>query len=209
MRLKSLLLLSTALLLFPEASNAEDVGPVILGDSLTVSISSSLHNRIPKIEVQARSARTIRRSVLTDNGYDFLIPLQLENHPQWVIQLGTNDAWTESLPISTVISDIDKFVGRLQRMAPQGSCVAWILPYIGTPASQQLQRRSWTISRAIRTSVKRLKCGFTVDWPRIATRHPEFLEADGVHLSSKGKVRFVNLVLGALADLKGHPAASA
>jgi lysophospholipase L1-like esterase len=147
--------------------------------------------------------------VLTDNGYDLLSTLGPEKHREWVIQLGTNDAWTETLPMPTVLDDINKFVGRLRRMMPQGSCVAWILPYIGPPAMRQLQRRSQTIARAIKTAVDRLECGFTVDWPRIASRNPAFLESDGVHLSPKGKNRFISLVVEALSKMRRHPAASA
>jgi hypothetical protein len=208
MRLRSLVSLWIVLLLCPSVSKDVDAGPVVVGDSLTVSVSSSLRSRIPNIEVQARSARTIRRSVLTDNGYDLLSTLGPKGHRQWVIELGTNDAWTATMPMSTVLGDVNSFVGRLRRVMPRGSCVAWILPYIGPPASLQIRRRSQTIARAITTAVGRLECGFTVDWPRIASRNPALLEPDGVHLSPKGMLRFVELVAKAVSDMRRHPAAS-
>ena len=171
---------------------------VVLGDSLVVSVSDKLRMSIPRLVIDARNARTLRQSILTDNGFDRLTTLAKTRQKRWVVELGTNDAWTESIPIEAAIQDVKAFAVRLARILPPSSCVVWVLPHIGSPAAPEIRRRAGILSQTIKFEVLKRKCWSNVDWPRIATKNPDLVHRDGVHLSERGKVRFSSLILDAL-----------
>ena len=171
---------------------------VVLGDSLVVSVSNRLWFTAPDLVVDARNARTLRQSILTDNGFDRLTTLAKTRQKRWVVELGTNDAWTESILIEAAIRDVKAFAVRLARVLPTSSCVTWILPHIGPPAAPEIRQRARIISQAIQLEVLKRKCWDKIDWPRIAMKNPDLVHRDGVHLSERGKVRFSSLILDAL-----------
>jgi hypothetical protein len=171
---------------------------VVLGDSLVVSVSDKLRLSTPDLVIDARNSRTLRQSVLADNGFDRLTTLAKTRQKRWVVELGTNDAWTESIPIEAAIRDVKAFAVRLARILPPSSCVVWILPHIGSPAAPEIRRRARTLSQTIQFEVLKRKCWSNVDWPLIAMKNPELVHRDGVHLSERGKVRFSSIILDAL-----------
>lgn len=177
----------------PAEAFAADTKVVIVGDSLSVSVDAELE-AVDGVIVEARSARTIRQSVLSDNGFDVLRRLDLRGVSLVVVQLGTNDAWSRALSLSGIRLDIRAFALRIERLLGEESCVAWVLPHIAKPVAEDLRRRAVQVSAAIRQEVGVRRCWTTIDWPRLAEKSPGYLAADGVHLSETGKRAFVRLL---------------
>lgn len=166
---------------------------VIVGDSLSVSVAADLE-AIEGVIVEARSARTIKRSVLSDNGFELLRRLYLRDTSLVVVQLGTNDAWSRVLSLSEIRLGIRAFAMRLERKLGDGACVAWVLPHLARPVVEDLRRRASQVSVAIREEIGVRPCWTIIDWPRWAEKDPAYLAVDGVHLSEKGKRAFVRLL---------------
>lgn len=183
------------------------VDAIVLGDSISDSVRGALTEAAPRLILNARPARTLRRSVLTDNGSQWLPWLGPTGRKRWIIELGTNDAWMESLPIDSVHSDVILFARQLDRVLPSGACVTWVLPFIGKPVKSTIRDRSKAVDQFITAEVDKRPCWKSLDWPRIAVDNPNYVARDGVHLSAVGKLAFTQLLLTTMNGPSRQPAA--
>ena len=194
MRLFALASLSLSLVLphSPAANNVQKT--VILGDSIVVSIRDDIAQSIPNTVVNAMRSRTIASPVLTDTGLaqlDILSPLKSK---QWIIELGTNDAWSASLSLKQIKADIQRFTKRLLEVVPSKTCVTWILPSISSPVTADIQKRAASVRELLKKVKPAKRCWNFINWDDEVKANRALVGKDGVHLSAAGKKRFLALV---------------
>lgn len=194
MKLFALLSLSLALALphSPATKSAQKI--VILGDSITVSINNEITRAIPNTVVNAMRSRTIASPVLTDAGLAQLDNLSLLKSPRWIIELGTNDAWSISLSLKQVKTDIQRFIKRLLEVVPSKTCVTWILPSISSPVAADIQKRAAAVRELLTDAQPAKRCWAFINWDDEVKANRALVGKDGVHLSTDGKKRFLALV---------------
>ena len=194
MRLFALVSLSLSLVLphSPAVKNVQKT--VILGDSIVVSIRDDITQSIPNTVVSAMRSRTIASPVLTDTGLaqlDILSPLKSK---QWIIELGTNDAWSASLSLKQIKADIQRFTKRLLEVVPSKTCVTWILPSISSPVTADIQKRAASVRELLKKVKPAKRCWNFINWDDEVKANRALVGKDGVHLSAAGKKRFLALV---------------
>ena len=194
MKLFALLSLSLAIVLpySPATKSAQKI--VILGDSITVSINDEITRAIPNTVVNAMRSRTIASPVLTDAGLVQLDNLSLLKSPRWIIELGTNDAWSTSLSLKQVKTDIQRFIKRLLEVVPNKTCVSWILPSISSPVAADIQKRAAAVRELLTAAQPAKRCWAFINWDDEVKANRALVGKDGVHLSIDGKKRFLALV---------------
>jgi lysophospholipase L1-like esterase len=194
MKLFALLSLSLALVLphSPATKSAQKI--VILGDSITVSVSDDINKAIPNAVVNAMRSRTIASPVLTDAGLTQLNNLSLLKSQRWIVALGTNDAWSTSLSLKQVKADIQRFIRRLLEVVPSKTCVTWILPSISSPVEADIQKRAASVRELITIARPAKRCWTFINWDDEVKANRALVGKDGVHLSADGKKRFLALV---------------
>ena len=194
MKLFALLSLSLALVLphSPATKSAQKI--VILGDSITVSVSDDIDKAIPNAVVNAMRSRTIASPVLTDAGLTQLNNLSLLKSQRWIVALGTNDAWSTSLSLKQVKSDIQRFIKRLLEVVPNKTCVTWILPSISSPVAADIQKRAAAVRGLLTAAQPAKRCWAFINWDDEVKANRALVGKDGVHLSADGKKRFLALV---------------
>jgi lysophospholipase L1-like esterase len=194
MKLFALLSLSLSLV-FPHSPAANNVQKtVILGDSIVVSIRDDIAQSIPNTVVNAMRSRTIASPVLTDTGLaqlDILAPLKSK---QWVIELGTNDAWSTSLSLKQIKADTQRFIKRLLEVVPSKTCITWILPAIASPVAKDIQQRAESVRMLLINAKPKKQCWSFLNWHEEVKANRALVGKDGVHLSAAGKVRFMALL---------------
>jgi lysophospholipase L1-like esterase len=194
MRLFALASLSLSLV-FPHSPAANNVQKtVILGDSIVVSIRDDISQSIPNTVVNAMRSRTIASPVLTDAGLAQLNNLSLLKSPRWIIELGTNDAWSISLSLKQVKTDIQRFIKRLLEVVPSKTCVTWILPSISSPVAADIQKRAAAVRELLTAAQPAKRCWAFINWDDEVKANRALVGKDGVHLSTDGKKRFLALV---------------
>lgn len=194
MKLFGLLSLSLALVLPHSPATKSTQKIVILGDSITVSISGDINKAIPNAVVNAMRSRTISSPVLTDAGLAQLNNLSLLKSQRWVVALGTNDAWSTSLSLKQVKADIQRFIRRLLEVVPSKTCVTWILPSISSPVEADIQKRASAVRELITIARPAKRCWTFINWDDEVKANRALVGKDGVHLSTDGKKRFLALV---------------
>ncbi len=194
MKLFALLSLSLTLAL-PHSIDTNSVNKiVILGDSITVSIAEEITKAIPNSVVNALRSRTIATPVLTDAGLTQLENLSLLKSRRWIVELGTNDAWSSSLTLKQVKIDIQRFIKRLLEVVPSKTCFTWILPAITSPVAKDIQQRAESIRELLTNAKPKKQCWSFLNWREEVKDNRALVGKDGVHLSAAGKVRFMALL---------------
>jgi lysophospholipase L1-like esterase len=194
MKLFALLSLSLTLAL-PHSIDTKSVNKiVILGDSITVSIAEEITKAIPNSVVNALRSRTIATPVLTDAGLTQLENLSLLKSRRWIVELGTNDAWSSSLTLKQVKIDIQRFIKRLLEVVPSKTCFTWILPAITSPVAKDIQQRAESIRELLTNAKPKKQCWSFLNWHEEVKANRALVGKDGVHLSAAGKVRFMALL---------------
>ena len=194
MKLFALLSLSLTLAL-PHSIDTKSVNKiVILGDSITVSIAEEITKAIPNSVVSALRSRTIATPVLTDAGLAQLENLSLLKSQRWIVELGTNDAWSSSLTLKQVKIDIQRFIKRLLVVVPSKTCITWILPAIASPVAKDIQQRAESVRMLLINAKPKKQCWSFLNWHEEVKANRALVGKDGVHLSAAGKVRFMALL---------------
>ena len=194
MKLFALLSLSLALVLPHSLATKSAQKIVILGDSITVSVSDDINKAIPNTVVNAMRSRTIASPVLTDAGLTQLNNLSLLKSQRWIVALGTNDAWSTSLSLKQVKADIQRFIKRLLEVVPNKTCVTWILPSISSPVAADIQKRAAAVRGLLTAAQPAKRCWTFINWDDEVKANRALVGKDGVHLSTDGKKRFLALV---------------
>ena len=194
MRLFALASLSLSLV-FPHSPAANNIQKtVILGDSITVSITEEITKAIPNSVISALRSRTIASPLLTDTGLAQLENLSLLKSRRWIVELGTNDAWSSSLTLKQVKIDIQRFIKRLLEVVPSKTCFTWILPAITSPVAKDIQQRAESIRKLLTNAKPKKQCWSFLNWHEEVKANRALVGKDGVHLSAAGKVRFMALL---------------
>jgi len=194
MKLFALASLSLSLV-FPHSPAVNNVQKtVILGDSIVVSIRDDIAQFIPNTVVNAMRSRTIASPVLTDTGLAQLNILAPLKSKQWVIELGTNDAWSSSLTLKQIKADTQRFIKRLLEVVPTKTCITWILPAIVSPVAKDIQQRAESVRELLTNSKPKKQCWSFLNWHEEVKANRALVGKDGVHLSAAGKVRFMALL---------------
>ena len=194
MKLFALLSLSLTLVLPHSLENKSANKIVILGDSITVSITEEITKAIPNSVVNALRSRTIATPVLTDAGLTQLENLSLLKSRRWIVELGTNDAWSSSLTLKQVKIDIQRFIKRLLEVVPTKTCITWILPAIASPVAKEIQQRAESVRMLLINAKPKKQCWSFHNWHEEVSANRALVGKDGVHLSAAGKVRFTALL---------------
>jgi lysophospholipase L1-like esterase len=194
MRLFAFLSLSLALI-FPNTAEVKSVQKtIILGDSIVASIRNEIAKELPNTIVNAYRSRTVATSVLTDTGLAQLENLSMTKSQHWIVELGTNDAWSVSLTLKQIQIDIQRFAKRLLEVTPNKTCITWILPAIVSPVAPNIQKRAASVRRLLLDAKPKKHCWAFINWHDEVKANRALVGKDGVHLSPTGKIRFMALL---------------
>lgn len=161
-------------------SMADSGRTLALGDSVMLGARAALQDLgVQKVDAKVSRQASTAPELLRERGTGL--------QKRIVIHLGTNGTFSPS-----ICRSIMNVVGPRRRI---------FLVNVKVP-------RRWEESNnlAIQRCAERYPSQVTVvDWHRAATRHPEWLYADGVHLRPKGAQGFANLINESLRSDVSHP----
>lgn len=108
-----------------------------------------------------------------------------------LLAVGPNDAaeWDHGWNAD----DVARWQGVLDR-APASTCVAvvlpgWGAPLDGTPWAQAMARMRADVTEMVAARQAAGSPTITVDWQPVVTAHPDYLAADGIHITSPEAAR--------------------
>ncbi len=151
------------------------VSSAMIGDSITVSVSSQLRSAIPGLRIDAEVSRPF------SHAQSALSRINASGVPDvLIVALGTNNG------VST--SQIDSFIA-----SASGSGIDQIvLVNVRVPRDYEAPTNNVLASAAARYDYVSL-----ANWYSLANPHDEWFTSGGYHLSATGKPHFVSLVAGA------------
>ena len=123
---------------------ADGEGTVLLGDSIMFSATEPILAELPRSTVDAVPGRTMVSPALSDAGLPRVEVLAASEPDRWVVELGTNDAFTVgSVTDDVVLADLDVLLGSIDATASDGeACVWWVLPHVAAPTTRRGRRAS-------------------------------------------------------------------
>ena len=181
---------------------ADGEGTVLLGDSIMFSATEPILAELPRSTVDAVPGRTMVSPALSDAGLPRVEVLAESRPDRWVVELGTNDAFTVgSVTDDVVLADLDVLLGTIDATASDGeACVWWVLPHVAAPVDPASIARADLIATTLRDRLAARDCGGPIDWPGAVGLDPSLLDADGVHLTTRGRDMFAELIAGTIAE---------
>jgi len=183
------------------APPAEHSDPVIIGDSIMVSVQQRLGAWFgPTQLVDAVSGRAIA-SPGSVSGLDAVrraVPRTWAGD-KFVIELGTNDVGWHANDRAWYTQQIQSVLDAI----PADRCVAWVLPYRKDTWIMNESTRLW--GYLVETMLWQRRCFAIIDWYSVADANPGFIQPDGVHLNQFGIDELAHEIADALATMVMPP----
>lgn len=165
--------------------------PVVLGDSLTVLATLILDDALPDAVIDAAPGRTMVTKGISDTGISRLRELPREPGRPWIIGLGTNDAGYNHLSDAQLSADLYRLLTEIGT----GRCLAWVLPYVESPLTEDEIAAVDRFADHVRATLADLPCADVLDWPAVVRATPGLLDPDGVHLTVEGILAYSALIV--------------